>query len=86
MDQIAVDFREINFILAHVGSPWVDEALAVALKNPNVYVDISAWQKVARDFPLGFAQTLSMAKLMHGGTQGAGRRRRAAWSTRRLFR
>ncbi len=68
VDKIAVDFREINFILAHVGSPWVDEALAVALKNPNVYVDISAWQKVARDFPLGFAQALSMAKLMHGGS------------------
>jgi predicted TIM-barrel fold metal-dependent hydrolase len=67
VDKIAVDFREINFILAHVGTPWVDEALAVALKNPNVYVDISAWQRVARNFPLGFAQVLSMAKLMHGG-------------------
>ncbi len=67
VDKIAVDFRGINFILAHVGSPWVDEALAVALKNPNVYVDISAWQRTARDFALGFAQMLSMAKLMHGG-------------------
>jgi hypothetical protein len=67
VDKIAVDFREINFVLAHVGTPWVDEALAVALKNPNVYVDISAWQRVARNFPLGFAQVLSMAKLMHGG-------------------
>jgi predicted TIM-barrel fold metal-dependent hydrolase len=67
VDKVAVDFREINFILAHVGTPWVDEALAVALKNPNVYVDISAWQRVARNFPLGFAQVLSMAKLMHGG-------------------
>ena len=67
VDKIAVDFREINFIMAHVGMPWVDEALAVALKNPNVYVDISAWQRVARNFPLGFAQMLSMAKLMHNG-------------------
>jgi predicted TIM-barrel fold metal-dependent hydrolase len=67
VDKIAVDFREINFVLAHVGTPWVDEALAVALKNPNVYVDISAWQRVARNSPLGFAQVLSMAKLMHGG-------------------
>jgi predicted TIM-barrel fold metal-dependent hydrolase len=67
VDKIAVDFRQVNFILAHVGTPWVDEALAVALKNPNVYVDISAWQRAARNFPLGFAQVLSMAKLMHGG-------------------
>ena len=67
VDKIAVDFREINFILAHVGTPWVDEALAVALKNRNVYVDISAWQRISRIFPLGFAQVLSMAKLIHGG-------------------
>jgi len=67
VDKIAVDFRDVNLILAHVGTPWVDEALAVALKNPNVYVDVSAWQRVARSFPLGFAQVLSMAKLMHGG-------------------
>jgi len=39
----------------------------VALKNPNVYVDLSAWQRAARAFPLGFAQMLSMAKLLHGG-------------------
>jgi predicted TIM-barrel fold metal-dependent hydrolase len=69
VDKIAVDFREIQFIMAHVGSPWVDEALAVALKNPNVYVDISAWQRPARNFPLALAQVLSTAKLMHGGVQ-----------------
>lgn len=67
VDQLAVDFRNINFILAHVGMPWVEEALAVALKNPNVYVDLSAWQRTSRTFPTGFAQVLSMAKLMHGG-------------------
>jgi predicted TIM-barrel fold metal-dependent hydrolase len=67
IDKIAVDFREINFIMAHLGVPWVDEALAVAAKNPNVYVDISAWQKSYSVFPLGLKQALSMAKLMHGG-------------------
>lgn len=67
VDKIAVDFRELNFILAHAGTPWVEEALAVALKNPNVYVDVSAWQRPARTFPLAFAQLLSMAKLLHGG-------------------
>jgi len=67
VDKIAVDFRELNFILAHAGTPWVEEALAVAMKNPNVYVDVSAWQRPARTFPLAFAQLLSMAKLLHGG-------------------
>jgi predicted TIM-barrel fold metal-dependent hydrolase len=69
VDKIAVDFREVNLIMAHVGTPWVEEALAVAMKNPNVYVDISAWQKSYSLFPLGLAQVLSTAKLMHGGVQ-----------------
>ena len=67
VDRPAVEFREVNFIMAHVGVPWVDEALAVALKNPNVYVDISAWQRTACVLPLAFAQMLSTAKVMHGG-------------------
>jgi hypothetical protein len=67
VDKIAVDFREINFIMAHVGTPWTEEALAVAMKNPNVYVDLSAWQAAHAIFPLGLAQVLSLAKLMHGG-------------------
>ncbi len=67
VDKIAVDFRETNFIMAHVGAPWTDEALAVALKNRNVYVDVSAWQKSHSVFPLAMAQMLSSAKLMHGG-------------------
>ena len=67
VDALAVDFREVAFVLAHVGTPWVEEALAVALKNPNVWVDVSAWQRAVRGFPLGFAQMLSTAKLLHGG-------------------
>jgi predicted TIM-barrel fold metal-dependent hydrolase len=27
--------------MAHVGYPWVDEAIQVAWRNPNVYVDVS---------------------------------------------
>lgn len=67
VDKPAVDFREVNFIMAHVGVPWVDEALAVALKNSNVYVDVSAWQRAACILPLAFAQMLSTAKVLHGG-------------------
>ncbi len=67
VDKPAVDFREVNFIMAHVGVPWVDEALAVAMKNPNVYVDVSAWQRAACIMPLAFAQMLSTAKVLHGG-------------------
>lgn len=41
VDEAAVDFPEIYFIMAHFGWPWVDEAIAVAWRNPNVYIDVS---------------------------------------------
>jgi len=67
VDKLAVDFREIVFIMAHFGAPWVEEALAVAGKNQNVYTDISAWQPTHALFPMALCQTISMAKLMHRG-------------------
>lgn len=69
VDKIAVDFREIVFIMAHFGAPWVEEALAVAGKNGNVYADISAWQHTHAVFPMALYQTISMAKLMHGSVR-----------------
>jgi predicted TIM-barrel fold metal-dependent hydrolase len=36
-----VDFPDLRIIMAHVGYPWVDEAVQVAWRNPNVHVDLS---------------------------------------------
>jgi predicted TIM-barrel fold metal-dependent hydrolase len=47
VDSVAVDFPRLKIVLAHVGVPWVDEALTVAAKNPNVHVDVSGWQVFA---------------------------------------
>lgn len=41
LDEIAVDYPEVTFILAHAGNPWYIDAGAVAYKNKNVWVDIS---------------------------------------------
>ncbi|MFQ5661029.1 MAG: amidohydrolase family protein [Gammaproteobacteria bacterium] len=43
VDDIAADFPETNFILAHPSWPWQDEALAVAVHKINVYIDLSGW-------------------------------------------
>ena len=32
---------ETNFIIAHIGWPWVNETCALAMKYPNVYLDTS---------------------------------------------
>jgi predicted TIM-barrel fold metal-dependent hydrolase len=66
LDKVAVDFPGIKIIMAHVGHPWVEEALAVTYKNPNVYVDISAWQLSFSAAPIALSQCLAMAKASHG--------------------
>ncbi len=66
VDTIAYDFRKINFIMAHMGDPWSNEALAVTAKNPNVYFDISAGQMAYKAFPIAFFQTLGVAKILTG--------------------
>ncbi|MFX0057520.1 MAG: amidohydrolase family protein [Candidatus Hodarchaeota archaeon] len=66
VDTIAVDFPEIKFIMAHMGDPWTNEAIAVATKNPNVYIDISAWEPVFKIAPFSFFQTIIQAKMSCG--------------------
>ena len=41
LDEVAIDFPEMRIIMAHWGWPWVDEALAIAWRNKNIYVDLS---------------------------------------------
>jgi predicted TIM-barrel fold metal-dependent hydrolase len=41
MDEVAVQYREVPFVLCHLGNPWVEEAAEVVYKNRNVYTDTS---------------------------------------------
>jgi len=41
IDEVAVDFRDTNFIIAHMGNPWTIDAGEVIYKNANVYGDLS---------------------------------------------
>jgi predicted TIM-barrel fold metal-dependent hydrolase len=42
VDELAVDFPDTKFVLAHFGNPWIMDAAQVAYKNKNVWVDLSA--------------------------------------------
>ena len=42
IDEVAVEFRDVNFVIAHLGNPWIASAAEVVYKNPNVYVEASA--------------------------------------------
>lgn len=42
VDEIAVTYPKVKFVLAHLGNPWFDSAAEVVYKNDNVYADTSA--------------------------------------------
>lgn len=42
IDEVAVKWRKVNFVIAHMGNPWIQSAAEVAYKNANVYLDGSA--------------------------------------------
>ncbi len=66
VDKVAVDFPETNIIMAHIGMPWVEEAVALVVKNSNIYVDISAWQTVMKAAPFVLCQALTQIKMSTG--------------------
>ncbi|MGM9582278.1 MAG: amidohydrolase family protein [Phascolarctobacterium sp.] len=41
VDEAAVNFRDVNFVIAHCGCPWLVDACEVAAKNANVAIDVS---------------------------------------------
>jgi predicted TIM-barrel fold metal-dependent hydrolase len=42
LDDVATTFPELTIVVAHLGHPWIDEAIAVARKHPRVFLDVSA--------------------------------------------
>lgn len=42
IDEVAVKFPNVTFVIAHFGNPWIQSAAEVAYKNPNVYIEGSA--------------------------------------------
>ena len=42
IDEVAVDFPDTKFVLAHFGNPWIMDAAQVVYKNKNVWADLSA--------------------------------------------
>lgn len=67
LDDVAADFPELKIILAHPSFPWQEEALAVAVHKPNVYIDLSGWSP--KYFPpqlVHYANTLLKHQVLFG--------------------
>ena len=41
VDDVAVDYPDVQFLMCHLGNPWFEDAAEVLYKNDNVYADVS---------------------------------------------
>jgi hypothetical protein len=67
VDDVAAEFPGLDIILAHPSFPWQDEALAIAVHKPNVYIDLSGWSpKYFPDNLVQYTNTLLKHKMLFG--------------------
>ncbi len=45
IDFVARDFPELKIVISHGGYPWVNEAIIVAERNQNVFIEISEFER-----------------------------------------
>ncbi len=57
LDRVALDFPDLIIVAGHIGYPWTDEAIAVATKHRNVFIDTSAY--TARRYPSQLVQYMN---------------------------
>ena len=67
LDQVALDFPELTIVAGHIGYPWTEEAIAVATKHENVYIDTSAYTVKRYPGPLvEFMKSHGKTKVLFG--------------------
>jgi uncharacterized protein len=67
IDDVAADFPELQIILAHPSFPWQEEALAIAVHKPNVYIDLSGWSpKYFPEILIQYTNTRLKNKMLFG--------------------
>lgn len=76
IDVVAQDFPDLKIIAGHGGWPWVNEMVAVAWRNPNVYIDIASYLPKYIGMPgtgweplLHFGNSVLQDKILFGSTQ-----------------
>ena len=67
LDDVAIDWPDMQIVMAHPSFPWQDEALSVATHKPNVWIDLSGWSP--KYFPkqlIQYANTLLKDRVLFG--------------------
>jgi predicted TIM-barrel fold metal-dependent hydrolase len=44
LDEVCQNFPDLKVVMAHFGWPWSDVTMALALRNPNIFIDVSGWR------------------------------------------
>ena len=44
LDEVCSAFPDLKVVMAHFGWPWPEVAVAIALRHPNAYIDVSGWK------------------------------------------
>jgi len=68
IDQVCFDFPELVFVMRHGAEPWVDLAVKLMLKWPNLYYSTTAF--APKHYPpaiIDFANTRGADKILYGG-------------------
>jgi len=68
IDQVMYDFPDLVFVMRHGAEPWVDLAVKLMLKWPNLYYSTSAF--APRYYPkviIDYANTRGAEKVLYGG-------------------
>ena len=79
LDEVCAGFPDLTIMIAHLGHPWIDEAIAVARKHPRLFLDISAlftrpWQLYTG--LIGVQEYGIAGKILSGPTSRSSRRSR----------
>jgi hypothetical protein len=67
LEDVAMDWPDIQIVIAHPSWPWQDEALSLALHKPNIWIDLSGWSP--KYFPaqlVQYANTLLKDRMLFG--------------------
>ena len=70
IDEFINSFPKVKVIIAHMGYPWVDNALALAVQYTNVYLDVSNLTYMMplrlRDFLIYAKDLIGLDKILFG--------------------
>ncbi len=56
LDAAAAEHPNVQFVMCHLGNPWITDAAAVISKNPNVSADLSGLLEGKPDMPALFEE------------------------------